>query len=98
MSKVISEIVENNGTHRRALVQTSNGKFYIVDTNDTFDVGMETMVFLGREGSIFVESWRDLYSRQYDDLESAIEGHNEIANDLEKYLMKKQIPIKSLFH
>lgn len=86
MSKLISEIYENHGIHRRGLVQTSDGKYYIVDTNDTYDVGMETMVFRGRENSIYVESWADLYKRQYEDVESAIRGHDEIVNNLEKYL------------
>ena len=57
---------------------------YMVSTTDTFDAGLETMVFECR--NFKVTNWFDLYVRHYDTYQEAIDGHHDIVENLEKYL------------
>ena len=64
-----------------------NGKEYMVSTTDTFDMGLETMVFESRNGK--VTKWFGLYVNNYDTIDEAIKGHEEVVNsleNLEKYI------------
>lgn len=64
-----------------------NGKEYMVSTTDTFDMGLETMVFESRNGK--VTKWFGLYVNHYDTIDEAIKGHEEVINfleNLEKYI------------
>lgn len=61
-----------------------DGQEYLVSTTDTFDMGLETMVFESRNQKIV--NWFDLYVRHYDTDEDAIKGHEEIVENLKIYL------------
>ena len=61
-----------------------SGKEYMVSTTDTFDMGLETMVFESRNGK--VTKWFDLYVNHYDTIDEAIKGHEEVVENLEKYI------------
>ena len=63
---------------------TLNGKQYFVSTKNTFDAGLETMVFesVGKK----VINWNDLYFRHYSNEDDARDGHIDIINNLEKCL------------
>ena len=51
-----------------------NGKFFLVSTNDTFDCGLETMIFAS-EPTGKVTDWQELYCDLHTTIESAITGH-----------------------
>lgn len=57
---------------------------YMVSTMYTIDNGLETLVFKCRNQEII--DWFDLYSRRYNSIDDAREGHNEIVNNIEKYI------------
>lgn len=61
-----------------------DGQEYLVSTTDTFDMGLETMVFESRNQAI--TNWFDLYVRHYDTVEEATEGHKDIVENLKLYL------------
>ena len=61
-----------------------NGKEYMVSTTDTIDAGLETMVFESHNQKI--TSWFDLYVNHYDTVDEAIKGHEDVVENLEKYL------------
>jgi hypothetical protein len=61
-----------------------NGQEYMISTTDTFDAGLETMVFESRNQKII--NWFDVYVNHYDTVEEAIKGHEEIVENLEKYV------------
>ena len=66
-----------------------NGKEYFVSTKDTFDMGLETMVFESVDKR--VANWSDLYFRHYNSVEDAHKGHIDIVNNLEKYLIEGKV-------
>lgn len=61
MSKVIKETGNRELSH---IVQTADGKFHYVDSNDTFDKGYETMSFPCKESGE-VTSWLEEYCERY---------------------------------
>ena len=56
----------------------------MVSTTDTFDAGLETMVFESYNHA--VTNWFDLYVNHYDTVDEAIKGHEDVVENLEKYL------------
>ena len=60
------------------------GKEYLVSTTNTFDMGLETMVFESCNQRVI--NWFDLYVRHYDTVEEATEGHNEIVENIKNYI------------
>ncbi len=61
-----------------------DGRKYYMDTTDTLDCGLETMVFDIREdGSI---DWSGLYTEHYKTIDEAKEGHERIKNNLIEYI------------
>ena len=67
----------------RTIVETSKG-YVLIDTCDTADYGLETMVFRCTEDGE-VQSWRDLDARRYITIQEAIKGH---WNMIEKWRSK----------
>lgn len=61
-----------------------NDKEYFVSTKNTYDVGLETMVF--ESSNKTVVKWSELYYRHYKNENDAYKGHFDIVNNLEKYL------------
>ena len=61
-----------------------NDKEYYVSTTDTFDVGLETMVFESKNQTVV--NWKDLYYRHYNTIDEAIKGHKDIVDNLETIL------------
>ena len=61
-----------------------NGKEYMVSTTDTFDAGLETMVFESRNGKVI--NWFDLYVNHYNTVEEATKGHYDVVENLKNYL------------
>lgn len=59
-----------------------NGKFFFVSTNDTFDRGLETMVF-ACDASGSVTDWGDLYSDHYDSIGAAKIGHRRVCESFQ---------------
>jgi len=53
-----------------------NGRRFLVSTADTFDHGLETMVF--NEGK-----WTDLYVDRYSTIDQAFAGHNRAVKGLQ---------------
>lgn len=72
-----------------------NGKTYFVDTANTPDHGLETMIFLSKEqpetdniknvDSDLID-FADLYTEYYQSEEKAIKGHNRIIKNIGKYI------------
>ena len=60
--------------------------YYYVDTAYTFDAVWETMVFLYDEKEKAVADWTDRYVERYSTEKNALKRHDEICNNLEKYL------------
>lgn len=67
----------------RDIIQTSDGKFVMIDTRDTADRGWETMIFqCDRNGRVSTRGWnKPLGERRYKTIEEANAGHAEIVND-----------------
>lgn len=87
MSTVVYTTTDSTGNKQiRSIVKASNGRYYCVDTADTFDRGPETMVFRYNKDYEVVTDWNDLYVRNYPDMEDAYDGHSEISSNLEKYI------------
>ena len=61
-----------------------NDKEYYISTTNTFDVGLETMVFESKNQSVV--NWKDLYYRHYNTIDEAIKGHKDIVDNLEAVL------------
>ena len=58
-----------------------NDRQYLVSTINTFDKGLETMVFESADKEVI--DWRELYCRRYDSVENAHKGHREVIDNLE---------------
>ena len=69
--------------HLKSYVVANDQEYYI-STNNTPDVGFETMVFESKDK--YVTNWREKFFKHYNTREEAIEGHNYIINNLEKCL------------
>ena len=67
----------------RDIIQTSDGKFVMIDTRDTADRGWETMVFqCDRNGRVSARGWSNpLGAMTYSNMENANFGHAKIVND-----------------
>ena len=63
-----------------------NDKEYYVSTTNTFDVGLETMVFESKNQTVV--NWKELYYRHYNTIDEAIKGHKDIIENLEELLEK----------
>ena len=61
-----------------------NGQEYMVSTTDTFDAGLETMVFRSHKRN--VTNWFEVYVNHYNTVDEAIKGHEDTVENLEKYL------------
>lgn len=69
--------------HLKSYVVANNQEYYI-STNNTPDVGFETMVFESKDK--YVTNWRENFFKHYNTREEAIEGHSYTINNLEKCL------------
>lgn len=69
--------------HLKSYVVANNQEYYI-STNNTPDVGFETMVFESKDK--YVTNWREKFFKHYNTKEEAIEGHSYTINNLEKCL------------
>ena len=61
-----------------------NGQEYMVSTTDTFDAGLETMVFESHNQKVI--NWFDVYVNHYNTVDEAVKGHEDTVKNLEKYL------------
>lgn len=83
MSKVIKSTGYRALSH---VVQTEDGNLYMVDSNDTFDCGYETMVFPWSKRRNEVKNWTDLYCERYKSDGDMYAGHKRICENLEEYI------------
>ena len=60
-----------------------NNKWYYVSTNDTFDNGLETMVFPANEENE-VTGWFELYQELHDNIYEAVKRHEYIKTHIEE--------------
>lgn len=79
----MSKIIKETGMRDLSHIVKSNNKYYFVDSNDTFDVGFETMVFLCDENGENI-NWSDLFAKRYNTEEEMRESHYKICNYLEE--------------
>ncbi len=90
MSKVVKRVRKflqrENNNYVAHVVRTNDGKYYYVDTADTFDIGPETMVFRFDEKKDVVASFTELYAERYATMEEAYAKHEQIIDNLESYL------------
>lgn len=65
-----------------------NGKKYYVSTNDTFDHGLETMIFKVNKqiDDEYDINWAGLYVELYSSAEKAIERHNYICSHISEII------------
>lgn len=63
-----------------------NEKTYYISTANTFDHGLETMVFECEFGTTEVKDWLDLYTDRYKSVEDAKRGHEYVVNNLKECL------------
>ena len=63
-----------------------NDKEYYVSTTNTFDVGLETMVFESKNQTVV--GCKELYYSHYYTIDEAIKGHKDIIENLEELLEK----------
>ena len=69
--------------HLKSYVVANDQEYYI-STNNTLDVGFETMVF--KSENKCVTDWSEKFFKLYNTKEEAIEGHSYTINNLEKCL------------
>ena len=79
----IAGSIQERGAEMRTIVETSKG-YVLIDTCDTADHGLETMVFRCTEDGE-VQSWRDLDARRYGTIPEAEKGHLDM---IEKWRSK----------
>lgn len=80
MSKVIKMTGYRPLSH---VIQTDDGNYYMVDSNDTFDRGFETMVFDWDIKRDEVSDWVDNYQELHDDYEEMEKRHHFICENYE---------------
>ena len=83
MSKVIRD---EAGRDLGQIVQTNDGKYYYVDSADTWDRGYETMVFSYDFEKGEVDCWTDLYCVNYNNFGNMVKLHTYICEHLEEFL------------
>lgn len=81
--------------HLKSLIN-HDGIPYYISTTKTPDHGLETMIFICRHKVKTIEElenddviWSDLYVERYSSFEDAERRHNEICNNIGKYLERK---------
>lgn len=83
----MSEIIRETGNRELShIVKTDTGSYFYVDSNDTYDCGFETMVFMYDEKKHEVAGWGELYVEHYDTYESMKNNHYAICNRLELFI------------
>ena len=84
MSEVIKRCEDRGNGH---IVRIGDEYFY-VDSCYSYDRGFETMVFACEKngGDFEVTSWSELYEEYYNSSDKMRSRHNEIINNLEKYI------------
>ena len=86
MSKIIRTFEDRMACN---VVQTSDDKYYYVDSTDTFDVGYKTMVFACNKNGSHID-FCDLYVDRYATEKEMLDKHKKICENLEKYLSGKE--------
>lgn len=85
MSKVV-EVIKRHDGGTRSIVIANSGRWYCVDTANTWDAGPETMVFRYNRKSKNVTNWQGLFTMRFADMETANEQHKYISEDLEVFV------------
>lgn len=83
MSKIVKESGYRELSH---VVQTDDGKMYLVDSNDTVDCGYETMAFKWNDKKDKVVNYREVYVEYYDSWEDMECKHKWLCSHLEEVL------------
>lgn len=85
----------HTGFEQMTNIVKGKGKTWIVDTNDTPDHGLETMIFQSKSqpetdcraninyGYI---KWSEVYTERYASIEEARTGHERIVANIEQYI------------
>ena len=81
----MSKIIKDTGARELSHIVELNNKHYFVDSNDTFNVGYETMVFSFDKNGENID-WSGLYTIQHNTDEEMRETHYKVCNELENYL------------
>ena len=81
----MSKIIKGTGVRELSHIVELNNKYYFVDSNDTLDVGYETMVFSCDKNGDSID-WSGLYTERYNTEEEMRESHYKVCNELENYL------------
>ena len=83
------EIIEGFYDVHCSHIVKCNGKFYYIDSCDTPDQGLETMVFeCDRYGKHI--NWNDVYVENYSDVTEMLNRHIYIINHLEEFLKEEE--------
>ena len=83
MSKVIKATGYRPLSH---VVQTDQGKYYMVDSNDTVDQSYETMAFEWDEKKNKVKNWIEQFQMLHVTQKAMEKKHKDICENLEKYM------------
>ena len=83
MSKIIKESGYRELSH---IVQTDDGKMYLVDSNYTEDCGYETMAFKWDDKKDAVVNYLDVYVEHYRTWYDMEHGHEWVCSHLEEVL------------
>lgn len=86
MSEVLKNCPDNGNALSHYVVADS--KTYYVDSRDTCDCGLETMVFPCSSNCSKVDFKKELYVKHYDGFSEMRKHHYELINNLEKYILK----------
>ena len=82
----MSKIIKESGYRKLSHIVKCDDIYYLVDSNDTFDRGYETMAFLYDIKKDEVISWLESYVKWYKTEEEMEKYHFEICENLERYL------------
>lgn len=85
MSKIVKKTGYRELSH---VVQTDDGQYFMVDSNNTFDCGYETMVFEWNIEEDGVDNWIEKYCERYESEKDMENRHKEICKHLEECLDK----------
>ena len=84
MSKILRSANVRQLSH---IVQTKDNKQYLVDSRDTWDSGLEIMVFKMRRGSSKVTDWKNpVFESHPKSYEELYKIHHELCENLETYV------------
>ena len=94
MSQVIDTIQLDDGVCSD-YIQTSDGKYYYVDSRYAFDRGFETMAFECKKSfRIPRKSWQNpVYENHYKTETEMIESHKRLIHNFEAYLNKEGVKL-----